>query len=508
MADTAKGRYEELKPARRPFLDRARHCSKLTIPSLVPPENHNAASLLPEPNQGLGSRLVVSLAARIMMALLPPGRKAFMLGITPEALAKAGEAAVDEDVESAMVLTEDIISSEIERSGWRAPTNVSLQHLIVAGNVMEQMLPDNTIRTYRLDQFVVVRSPSGALLEFVIDDALDASSLTGKLKQMHDAKNSGDREGQSGTKQVHLYTWGKFDGNQWTVHQELNEERVPDSEGTYDYVTFPFSALRWVTVAGEDYGRSKVEEHLPDIRTVDGLSKAIRDGSAMASRNITLIKPNAASGMNLLRKIRRAENGDCLIGNPEDVEMLQFTNGSGLQLAQTEIAILREELANAFLVTQAAIRDAERVTATEIRTVAQEIESVLGGIYSVLSQEMMRKRIDRLIWQMQSNGQLPEWPEGMVEPTILTGLEALGRENDVNDVVLASQMVGQMPPRAHDYVKWNVLLKKSFNGLNLADAIKSEEQVAQEDQQRAEMQAAQEMVSKGTGPAVQAATQG
>jgi hypothetical protein len=447
---------------------------------------------------------VVTLASRVMVALLPPGRSSFMLGVSAKALLDAGQESVDEDLTRAMVLTERIINAEIERKSWRAPTNTTLQQLIVAGNAMEQLLPDNTIRVYRLDQYVVCRSPSGKMVEFIIADHLDPNSLPDELKALYPEQPANGTPYNS--KGICLYTWGRLEANgKWRVHQELEESVVPDSEGTYDDRALPFFALRWTAVAGEDYGRSKVEEHLPDLRTFDGLRMSIRDGAAMASRNITLVRPNAAAGMNLLRKLKRATNGDIVIGNPDDVQMLQFTNNNGLQITQVELEALRQELSAAFLATQGATRDAERVTATEIRMVAQEIEGVLGGTYSMLSQDMQAKRINRLIIQMQANGQLPEWPEDTIEPTILTGLEALGRENEVSNVAMAKEILNGLPEGVMDYVKWEKLLKKGFNGLDLSDAVRTDDEVMQRREQEAQMQMVQDGVAKAAAPVAAAA---
>ncbi len=468
---------------------------------------------LPEPYQGLGSRLVVNLASRLMTALLPPGRSSFRLGVSAEALLASGQSAVPEDVEGALTLTERIITAEIERRSWRQPTNVTLQHLIVGGNALEQLLPDNTIRVYRIDQFRVVRDAAGKLIEFIICDPQDPEALSPNLDAVYQEDN-GPSAGNTayGVKTVDLYTWGVLEGDTWTVHQELGEKVVAGTKGIYKDDRLPFFALRWNAVAGEDYGRGKVEEHLPDLRTLDGLTMALIDGAGMASRNITLIRPNAAGGVNLRRKITRAKNGDYVIGNPEDVNMLQFQNSAGLQITQAEVAALRQELSSAFLLGQGTTRDAERVTATEIRMNAQELEAALGGVYSMLSHDMMARRLDRLIIQMQARQQLPNWPEKAVEPTILTGLEALGREAQVQNVVTAIEVVRQLPPDIiADYIKWPVMLGKGFNGLNLSDAVNTEQEAAAIRQQRMQMQTAQDAITNAAGPAAgalaQAATQ-
>src|SRR5690606_3413397 len=119
----------------------------------------------------------------------------------------------------------------------------------------------------------------------------------------------------------------------------------------------------------------------------------------------------------------------------------------------------------------------------------QELEGTLGGVYSMLSQEMMATRLNRLIFQMQANGSLPEWPEGTVEPTILTGLEALGREAQVGNVSTALQLIQGYPEDVYSYIKWDVLLKKGFTGLNLSDAVRTEDeaQALREEQMQQQM---------------------
>jgi len=119
----------------------------------------------------------------------------------------------------------------------------------------------------------------------------------------------------------------------------------------------------------------------------------------------------------------------------------------------------------------------------------------------------MARRVNRLILQMQAAKKLPEWPEGTVEPTILTGLEALGREAQVGSVAQALQMMQGYPEEAQDYVKWDVLLKKGFTGLNLSDAVRTEDEAQARREQRQQMQMAQDAMTSAAGPMAQAAAQ-
>ena len=55
MSGIAEERYRALEHLRQPYLDRARDCSELTIPSLIPPDAHNETSDIYTPFQGIGA---------------------------------------------------------------------------------------------------------------------------------------------------------------------------------------------------------------------------------------------------------------------------------------------------------------------------------------------------------------------------------------------------------------------------------------------------------------------
>ena len=486
---TAKSRYTSLHSTREPFLRRGRNYAALTIPSLLPPNGHNSTADLPQPSQGFGARAVVYLAARLMTAILPTSLHFFGLDIPSEVLLQNGEETIPPELRRQLANVEGMIHSEVERKHWRSPTYTALQHLIVAGNCLEHLMPDNTLRVYRLDQYVVVRDPVGLLTEFVIEERLTFDSLDEELRALVSRDKIDNPHGHIG-----LYTWGrrKPDGS-WEVHQELEDQVVPESKGTYaSSEVLPFSALRWGAIQGEDYGRGKVEEHEADLRALDGLSQSLIEGAALASLHYPFIKPNASSGgaLNVRRQLERARNGSPIIADPDDVDLKSFANAAGMQVTWENVSALRQELGAAFMLHSAARRDAERVTAFEVQQVAQELEGTLGGVYSMLSQEMLLPRIRRLIFQLQRARKIPPWPPGTVEPVVLVGLEAISKERDVSSVQSALSAIQALPPEVMDYVDWPSILVKMMTGLGLNDVIRSESDVQQVREQRAMMQAA------------------
>ena len=74
-------RYEQLVSERETFLDRARECARLTIPTLMPESGHSQSSRFYTPYQGIGARGVNNLAAKLLLSLLPPNSPFFRLTI-------------------------------------------------------------------------------------------------------------------------------------------------------------------------------------------------------------------------------------------------------------------------------------------------------------------------------------------------------------------------------------------------------------------------------------------
>ena len=70
---TAKSRYDRLTSGRSQFLDTAVVCSRLTLPYLIQ-EDHKQGphATFQTPWQSVGAKGVVTMASKLMLALLPP----------------------------------------------------------------------------------------------------------------------------------------------------------------------------------------------------------------------------------------------------------------------------------------------------------------------------------------------------------------------------------------------------------------------------------------------------
>ncbi len=490
---TAKSVYDTLEGKRYQYLDRARSCSKLTLPYVMPEEGHGAHSRLETPFQGVGARGVNNLASKLLLALLPPNAPFFRLNIDKYALANEGapEELISE-IETSLQQVEESVMSEISREAYRTAIHAALKHLIVTGNVLLYLPDEGGIRVFHLDRFVIDRDPMGNVLHIATKENLSYEAVDDEVKEA--LASSGGQP----TDEIHLYTAACREGDNFVIYQDVNGVALPSSGGTVKADKNPFIPLRFSRIDGESYGRGYVEEYLGDLQSLEGLTRAIVEGSAAAAKVMFLVNPN---GTTRARTLAESPSGAIVQGNAADVTTLQLNKVNDFRTAQASIQVISDRLGAAFLLTSGVVRNAERVTAEEIRMLSQELESALGGLYSLLSTEMQMPFVNRLMDVMKRKKKLPALPKDVVSPVIITGVEALGRGNDLQKLDLflagAAQVVG--PQAVAEFVNVGEYFQRRATslGIKTAGLVKSQEEMQAEQQQAQQMAMLQQIAPQG-----------
>jgi hypothetical protein len=493
MNKSAKALYSSLEGHRYQYLDRARQCSKLTLPYVMPEEGFGAHSRLDTPFQGVGARGVNNLASKLLLALLPPNAPFFRLNVDTFKLQEEGAPLeLITEIEASLQSVEEAVMAEISRESYRTGLHEALKQLIITGNSLVY-LPDNGgMRVFRLDRYVVKRDPMGNVTQIVTRENLSFKTLPEEMQQI-----VGDDVDADGN--VSLYTAILLnDSNKWEIFQDINDTRVPNSEGAYEKDKSPFIPLRFSRVDGENYGRGYVEEYLGDLQSLESLTRAIVEGSAAAAKVLFLVNPN---GTTRQRVLAEAPNGAIVQGSAQDVTTLQLQKGSDFQVAQATMNEIKDRLGHSFLLTSGVVRNAERVTAEEIRMLSQELETAIGGLYSLLSNELQIPLVNRIMAAMNKTKRLPKLPKDIVNPVIITGVEALGRGNDLQKLDLflagAAQVVG--PQAVAEYVNVGEYFKRRATslGIKTQGLVKSEEEIQAMMQQQQQMQLTEKLGPAG-----------
>ena len=483
----AKMRYEALKGSRNNVLDQAREASRLTIPGLIPEEGSSDPHQVTEqPYTANGARLVNNVSAKLLLALFPPEQPFFRLDIGPDIAAEMGaklgdaEAALADISRRALVLADESAS----RTVWME----ALRHLVVAGNVLTYQPDDGMqMRMWRLDQFVVTRGRDGLLQEAAIFDQVYAAELEPAVLATCKVEYDPTKDA---SKKVDLYTHIYTEGKNLTHYEEINGIEVPGSRGSVEKKSAGWQALRWQAVPGSDYGRSYVTEYAGDFLSLEDASKSIIKFAIEAARILRIVDPN--SGIDV-EELATAESGDWLHGIRDRIQTLQLDKSADFQIVWNFAQSIERRLSQAFLIASNAIRDAERVTAEEIRAIAQELEDALGGTYTVLSAEVQRPYANRLLYILSRQKKAPQLPAD-VSVVIVTGFNALGQNHE------AAAINGWLADLKGTFgeawlaqnIDGNAVAVRLGVGRGVSDVmklVKSPDQVAQEGQQGALTQA-------------------
>lgn len=507
---TAASLYERLASDRHIFLFRAIECAKYTIPTLIPPFGHNRGTKYYTPYQSVGARGVNNLAAKLLLALLPPNSPFFKLQIddfTLEQLTK--QEGMRAKVEEGLNKIERAVQGEVEAGAIRVSASEALKYLIVSGNALLYLPKEGGMRVFNLHRYVVQRDASGNVMDIVVKETVSPATLSRELQVLLGTEDSdeakkeddGPSDSKERSKALDLYTHVYREDNQWFVYQEANGILLPGSEGSYPLDKTPWIPLRFNRIDGEDYGRGYVEEYIGDIKSLEGLTQAIVEGSAAASKILFLVNPNGTTNS---QQLAQADNGSFVPGTEADVSVLQLQKYNDLRIAQETCAKIEERLAFAFLLNSAIQRSGERVTAEEIRYMAGELEASLGGVYSILSQEFQLPLVNRIMFAMERANKLPTLPKGTVKPVIVAGMEAIGRGNDFDKLTQFLGFAGQVAQLPMEINKSDALTRGGTAlGIDMKGLVKSEEQLQQEQQQQQMMALAQQ----GIGPAINAGGQ-
>ena len=487
----AASRYEKLQKDRWHVLHRAREAASLTIPHLMPREGHKQSSDLPTPFQSIGARGIRHLSSKLLLTLFPPHTPFYKYSIDDFTIAEIEAEAGDigrGQIEQMLSKRERVVMQEVESSYFRTAAFEVFRQLLCAGNVVIFVPEKGSVMVFKLDQFVVNRDPSGTILELCICQSFAPSSLPEEAQNLID-KDKSDEE------TIKLYTYvRRTKKGKYEVFQEISGKEIPGTRKVYTEELLPYRALRLTRIDGEDYGRGYIEEYIGDLISLEGLSQTVLEGSAVISKVVTMVDP---AGTTKAQDVANAENGSVIAGRPDEVTMLQAEKRGDLSVAQQQIGELQQRLSFAFLMNTAIQRQGERVTAEEIRYMAQELEDGLGGMYSLLAQEFQLPMVALFERRMELDKNVPPLPEGTTSPSIITGIDALGRGQDLRN--LDGFLIGLGEQFGPEVIGRYVVLSEAIKrrgaalGIDLENLIKTEEEVAQAEQQAQMMAMAQNM---------------
>ena len=468
---------------------------RATIPTLLMRNDGDALyNNFQTPWQSVGAKGVTTLSSKLMLGLLPPSTSFFKLQLDDSKLGVEIPAEAKSELDLSFAKIERMIMESIAASTDRVQIFAALKHLVVTGNALVYMSEDG-MKVYPLNRYVVERDGNGNVVEIVTKERV-SKKLLGLPELEKDNSPNDDSQGDyKGTKDVDVYTCVKLSDNGWRWHQEANDMVLPDSVGKAPKDKTPWLPLRFVTVDGEDYGRSRVEEFLGDLKSLEALMQAIVEGSAAAAKVVFTVSPSSTTKP---ASLANAGNGAIIQGRPDDIGVVQVGKTADFNTAYQMINMLEKRLSEAFLILNP--RQSERTTAEEVRMTQMALERQLGGLFRLLPTEFLIPYLSRTMHTLTRSKKIPSVPSGLVKPTIVAGINALGRGQDrdalVQFITTVSQTMG--PEALAQYMNPDEAIKRlaASQGIDILNLVKSVDERNAEQEQAMQTQQMQSLTDQ------------
>jgi len=500
----ARQRYSQLCGVRNQFLDKAVEGAKLTLPYLIR-QDTGPETMMPikTPWQSVGAKAVVTLASKLMLALLPPQTTFFKLQVRDDKLQQEFDPAIRSELDLSMSKMERMVMDYLNATNDRVVVHEAIKSLVVGGNALLYYSKDG-LRHYPFNRFVVNRDGDGNVIEIVTKEMINKMLVPGLKEIMDNPVNDPQSgvggsgpTGTAGKDEVEVYTYVKFDKDKgrWNWHQEVNDKILPNSRSSCPNSAPQWMPLRFSTVDGEDYGRGRVEEFLGDLKSLEALSQAIIEGSAAAAKVVFTVSPSATTKP---QSLANAGNGAIIQGRPDDIGVVQVGKTADFRTAYELAQVLERRISEAFLILN--VRQSERTTAEEVRLTQLETDQQLGGLFTLLTAEFLIPYLNRTLFMLQQRGQLPKIPKDLVRPTVVAGVNALGRGQDYQSLTQFITTIAQtMGPEAiQRYIDPAEYIKRlaTAQGIDVLNLVKTQEQLQQEMQEQMQMQQQQELTKQ------------
>lgn len=480
---TIASEFSVLDNARTSSLERKRECARLVMPFLLPEIGHNETMDYEVPYSSSPARMVAALSSKIVSTLIPLNNLQYF------EIAISGDVVEDEDptmLIKKLAAKQVSIVSELNNTNIREAVYLAVQQLIVTGDALLCMYDNESFAVHRIDNYVVERFGDSRVHKIILREWVNKRALPEELKSFKES----DDNPTGHYKWEPVFTKIVFNdtNKKWSWEKEFRGQHV--DKGEWEVV--PYWALRWKANSGENYGTSLCEENVGDLRVLQGISKAIIDGIAINAEFRWGIDP---SGITEPQDLEDTDNCAFVPARQQDMFPIQANSMVQVDQMNNIKMSLERALARVFLMETEVQPQQERVTATQIRSISNELQMALTGVLPMLNRDMMQPTIRRKLWlnaqtDQEINEILKLIDADIFSVKIRTGLEALGREVENSQIGQILQQVLQLPPEAQEVFKWTGVVNRwlSSTGININGLTYTDDELAAKREQAMQQQ--------------------
>jgi len=426
--------------------ERNEQYARWTVPHVFPTDD-NVRSESPEEtkkgNVAIGARLANHIAHRVVDTMFPNDRPFFSIAMTPEAKREFDATATDEERGATLdgvAQAENAAMRNLNLTAYRPVAVEAMLLKVITGNALIYRLPNDKRVVYSTRDYCVSREIDGTVVEVILRDLKKFMNLPEDVQEKVRITKPTVQDDDD----VEMYTYFYRKSGKWYMRQAVDEVEIELGDPSYNEADFPCLVLAWNLSRGDNYGRGLVEDYAVSFHNVDVLTECMIDLIGISADVKFLVSDTSSFDVSAWNDAKR---GEYVPGKEGDITVPDVKFAVEINIIAEAIAKLERELAQAFLLSSAGVRDAERVTAEEIRFFAREIESAFGGLYSRLALDWQKREAEYALAQIDFQTFLPELKQ-IFEPVVTTGLESLSREGKIDKMRLAFadlQMLDSVP---------------------------------------------------------------
>jgi Bacteriophage head to tail connecting protein len=506
-------RWDQLDGKKTSYKTRSEQYARWTLPFLFPYDTVTADGAERQlSNDSIGARAVNHLSNKVTTTLFRPQGPFFRLTLSAEQQKKIETLTGDADpaqvaeltakIEKELNSTEREAMEYLDMVAYRPQATNAAQLLITTGNALVYHPEGKPVQVFNLRDYCVVRDLSGVVIEIMTRETKAFETfLPAVQEKLRSMRNSTTPEYEDRT-DVTVFTRIKLhDDGKFYATQEAGLISLDTDGASWPRAVLPWIPLTWTLVRGEDYGRGLVEDYAGAFHAIEVLTQSLINLAGIMGDIKFLVNP--ASLIDVVA-LNNSPAGSYHSGKDGDVVAVKIDKNSDANFIVTMIERYEKQIAQAFLLNSSVTRDAERVTAEEIRIQANELEMSVGGIYSRLALQWQVPTayitLDHIKFAGTSQG---------IKPQIITGMDSLSRQGELENVaqwISALGLLNNVPDNMIAVI--NPLKFAAYLGMNLQvdyNKFLYTQAELQQQQEQQQQQLAQQEQMKANGAIAQEA---
>ncbi len=389
---TSKQLFDKLKAKRSRHEEIWELSAQYTLPHVYMSDEDRERGIEPEDliiGDSIGAECLSNLGSQILKIAFPAQGTFFTVTAKKNAELLGGLS--DSQRDTIYRKVEEASMLGLYKRGLHSQKTPMMQKMLALGDTIYSVpkVKKEKIQVYDNNDVVIKRTRNGVVSDVIVKEKTEYRFLSESAKMQLREKG---RQFRHDSDEVCMYTHEYLNNDdKYSLTYSIDDVQLdmPENFVTSSGRKFQVSSL--TTVRGSHYGTGIVTQYLSLIHKANVYADTATDTAVAGSLVNWAVHPNANVRP---EEWANREQGEPFGVKPDDIKAITADVGTHLQITQIMYAEIVRTLSRVFLLPQAVQRDAERVTAQEIRMIASRLEETHAGLYATIAEGLQRTLAD------------------------------------------------------------------------------------------------------------------